>query len=79
MGRTSPWVRPLAWSLVASAGPLLAGDLLPLQQYFENTLIWKNQVTGATGRIWLNPARWKLHAIGRYFLSGTLPPRNGTL
>jgi SfnB family sulfur acquisition oxidoreductase len=36
---------------------------------------WRNARTHTVH----DPARWKLHAIGRYFLSGTLPPRNGTL
>jgi hypothetical protein len=68
MLRARPWAGLLASTLVASAGPLLAGDLAPLQQYFENTLIWKNQATGATGRIWLNPD-------GRYFAFYNLGPQ----
>jgi hypothetical protein len=66
--RVNPWLALLASTLVASAGPLAAEDLTPLHQYFDNTLIWKNQATGATGRIWLN-------ADGRYFAFYNLGPQ----
>jgi SfnB family sulfur acquisition oxidoreductase len=36
---------------------------------------WRNARTHTVH----DPVRWKLHAIGRYVLSGTLPPRHGTI
>jgi SfnB family sulfur acquisition oxidoreductase len=36
---------------------------------------WRNARTHTVH----DPVRWKLNAIGRYFLSGTLPPRNGSI
>jgi hypothetical protein len=55
-------------ALLAMARPLLAGDLAALHEYFENTLIWHNQVTGATGRLWLNQD-------GHYFAFYNLGPQ----
>jgi hypothetical protein len=55
-------------ALCAATQPLLAVDLSVLRDYFDNTLIWRNQVTGATGRIWLNPD-------GRYYSFYNLGPQ----
>jgi hypothetical protein len=55
-------------ALLAMTQPLLAGELTALHDYFENTLIWQNQATGATGRIWLNQD-------GHYFAFYNLGPQ----
>jgi hypothetical protein len=44
-----------------AAAPTLAADEDVLGAYFGNTYIWKNQVSNATGRMWLN-------ADGKYFV-----------
>jgi hypothetical protein len=55
-------------ALALSVQPLLAGETSALQDYFNNTLIWQNQASGATGRIWLNPD-------GRYYAFYNLGPQ----
>jgi hypothetical protein len=47
--------RCLFVALALSVQPLLADDPPALHDYFRNTLIWQNQASRATGRIWLNP------------------------
>jgi hypothetical protein len=54
--------------LLALAGPLLAGEPAAAHDYFDNTLIWQNQATGATGRLWLNQD-------GHYFAFYNLGPQ----
>lgn len=54
------FARSLFAALALSAQPLLAGETSALHDYFDNTLIWQNLASGATGRIWLN-------ADGRYY------------
>jgi hypothetical protein len=54
--------------LLAGTAPLQAAGMTSPGNYFDNTLIWQNQATGATGRIWLNPD-------GRYFAFYNLGPQ----
>jgi hypothetical protein len=55
-------------ALTFSVQPLLAGETSALHDYVSNTLIWQNQATRATGRIWLNPD-------GRYYAFYNLGPQ----
>jgi hypothetical protein len=55
-------------ALALSVQPLLADETSALHDYFHNTLIWQNQASRATGRIWLNPD-------GRYYAFYNLGPQ----
>jgi SfnB family sulfur acquisition oxidoreductase len=88
--RDAPTATPVAEASIAVAeakvaateASLLAGSKLIELGGSSATLMehgldrhWRNARTHTVH----DPVRWKLDAIGRYFLSGTLPPRHGAI